>query len=444
MMEIFYFACDFLFTAVKSYITLQIVKTLSDTKWSPIVENLAEIVTVFVIASLNTYNHMLVPNALFSNNMLMLLIFIQIIICFVLYRCKKGIIAGIIFYAWVGMALFDFFIQALIYSILNDCGKMPRIFLQVGIYRGLYLIVASGIVLWAGYCIKRWLKTNIQDMNWNSKLAGILPIPMLVCMVYFQRIYKLDVSEQFMGHCWIFILGVILLLLLEQMRVIKQREEEKNYFQEQKMALLEKNYEALLKVYDEKSVLLHDIKNHMRVIQELAETDQIPELLKYVSDMKESLTNARNRTLTNHRLLDLILNVKMQEAEENHIALQYEFDDMSEMVLQPIEICALFSNLLDNAIEANQKLPSGQERWINLSCIRKNKILVISLSNAQERTTETVRHEMPETTKADKKQHGFGLQSVNRVIKAYDGYMEIEMHEGKFSIVAYLNGFDGC
>jgi sensor histidine kinase regulating citrate/malate metabolism len=117
---------------------------------------------------------------------------------------------------------------------------------------------------------------------------------------------------------------------------------------------------------------------------------------------------------------------------------------MSEMVLQPIEICALFSNLLDNAIEANQKLPSGQERWINLSCIRKNKILVISLSNAQERTTETVRHEMPETTKADKKQHGFGLRSVNRVIKAYDGYMEIEMHEGKFSIVAYLNGFDGC
>ena len=153
------------------------------------------------------------------------------------------------------------------------------------------------------------------------------------------------------------------------------------------------------------------------------------------------LQKGRNRDLVNHDLLNLILNQKFQEAEDAGISLQYEMADMSGLQLKPTEICALFSNLLDNAIEANQKIAGGMERWIKLVCTRKEQILIIYISNSMEEKKIRFVGEIPETTKQDKEKHGFGMRSIRQIVNAYDGHMLIETEDKIFHFTVYLKGF---
>lgn len=133
--------------------------------------------------------------------------------------------------------------------------------------------------------------------------------------------------------------------------------------------------------------------------------------------------------------------MKFHEAETAGIMVEYEFDDMSELLLKPMEICALFTNLLDNAIEANEKLTEGAVRCIHMSCIRKNNLLLLNLSNPVEDNVKVVDGELPFTTKEDKQFHGFGMRSIRQILDAYEGHMRIDVEEKMFLVTAYLRGF---
>ncbi|HBA47318.1 MAG TPA: hypothetical protein DCZ91_05875 [Lachnospiraceae bacterium] len=114
---------------------------------------------------------------------------------------------------------------------------------------------------------------------------------------------------------------------------------------------------------------------------------------------------------------------------------------MSGLALSSVEICALFSNLLDNAIEANRKCPAGMERRISLLCARREKMLMISLSNSMEKEPKSQEHRHAETAGQDRKLHGFGMRSIRKVVDSYHGNMKTDMRDNEYSTVIYLAAF---
>ena len=153
------------------------------------------------------------------------------------------------------------------------------------------------------------------------------------------------------------------------------------------------------------------------------------------------LRKGRNRDLVNHDLLNLILNRKFQEAEEAGISVWYELDDMEKLVLKSMEICALFANILDNSIEANQALTKETGRWIRVTCTRKKKMLVISCSNPVPNGKIRFVGGIPQTTKKDSGNHGLGMRSIQQVVDSSGGHMQIEVKDDIFGLKIYLEGF---
>lgn len=157
--------------------------------------------------------------------------------------------------------------------------------------------------------------------------------------------------------------------------------------------------------------------------------------------MEQIPQKVRNQDMVNHELLNLILNRKFQEAESFGITVEYRFDDMCGLLLTQMEVCALFTNILDNAIEAIQALAEEKGRWIQLDCARKGRMLVISESNPMPEWKIHFVEGIPQTTKKDKWNHGLGMQSIRRVVESYDGYMQIDVKESTFQLVIFLEGF---
>ncbi len=440
MIRAFYYCCDFMYTAVRIWGTMQLMGAVSEPKWGKRIQYAIWAAVIIMVAGLNTCNNSMI-SVLFSNNFMMIIVLLLSLVSGATYYCGYRNAFCIIFLQWTGLALADFFVQTIAYVILADVGKAADIFLTATLYRGIYLLLCTIFLCVAEWFVCRWMKGKESVIGINLKWKWLLVPPLFLCMVYFQRIYLLLVSEQMMRSWWLFLSGNILMILIFTGYFFIQKEKERSRLQQLKLDMMEYDYRALQRVYEEKEILLHDVRKHMQAIREMVEAGQKQEILVYLDEMNGVLQKGRNRDFVNHDLLNLILNQKFQEAEDTGISLQYEMEDMGGLQLKPTEICALFSNILDNAIEANRKIGEGMERWIKLVCTRKGQILIIYSSNPMAERKIRFVGGIPETTKQDKDGHGFGMRSIRQIVNTHNGHMLAEAEDGIFRFTVYLKAF---
>ena len=298
---------------------------------------------------------------------------------------------------------------------------------------------------------------------------------------------------------WLSLLtGLVAGVLALGLYLVRRRAKKEKLANRLEIEMLESNYQTLLEIYEKKSILIHDTRNHIRVIFKMVKEGREEEALDYLAQITGEMQQCSGAFYTSHRMLDSVLNMKYQEAEQYGIKVQCQYDDMRGMNLTLVEICALFTNLLDNAIEANLNCPAGAERKIEMNCRKRGNMLVISISNpiwetaasTENSSTEkdsredtsagdnpvknqsagnasngnnsvrnhadgnlSGRNRFPEnradsegkrlfqTTKKEKDMHGFGMLSVQKVLDSHGGYMKTDIWEHQFRIVVYLNAF---
>lgn len=440
MTGIFHFVCDFLYTAVRIWGTWQLMDVISKPKWGRKMHNNVWTAVILILSGFNAYNNSVI-RALFSNGSMMLIVLLLSFLSGMTYDCKFRNAFCMIFLLWTGLALADFFFQTIACIVLTDMGSEADVFLTATVYRCVYLLLCAVFLYAAVRFVCRWAKGKGREIGRSLKWGWFLVPLLFLCMVYFQRVYKLLISEQVIHRWWLFLAGILLAISIFGGCLLIQRGKERGRMLKLRMDMMEGDYRELLKVYEEKELLLHDVKNHMLTIRRMAEAGKDQEILCYLDEMDGVLQKGRNRNLADHDLVNLILNQKFQEAENEGISLRYVMEDMSGLQLKHTEICALFSNMLDNAIEANAKIAEGMERWLELKCARKGQKLVIHISNPMAETNIQFSGELPQTTKLDKRQHGFGMRSIRHVVDMHDGYMVIEAKDGIFSLTVCVNGF---
>jgi len=418
---------------------MQLMEAITEPKWSRRKQYIIWAVVIIMVAGLNTCNNGM-NSTLFSNNFMMIIVLLLSLASSATYYCRYRDAFYNIFLLWTGLALVDFLFQTIAYVILADVGIAADIFLTATLYRGIYLLLCAVFLCVVAQFVCRWMKAVI-GLNLKWKWKWLFVPPLFLCMVYFQRIYLLLVSEQVMRSWWVFLSGNILMILIFTGYFFIRKEKERNRLQQLKMDMMEYDYRALRRAYEEKEILLHDVKKHMQVIRGMVEAEQRQEIFVYLDEMNGMLQKGRNRDLVNHDLLNLILNQKFQEAEDAGISIQYEMEDMGGLQLKSTEICALFSNILDNAIEANQKMAEGMERWIKLVCTRKGQILLIDISNPMAEKKIRFVGGIPETTKQDKGEHGFGMRGIRQIVNTHNGHMLVETENGILRFTVYLRGF---
>ena len=127
-----------------------------------------------------------------------------------------------------------------------------------------------------------------------------------------------------------------------------------------------------------------------------------------------------------HPIADAIINDSYEKlASERNIDFQImgklpKSDDLSD-----IDICIIFSNLLNNAVEAIKKFPEDIQASLNVFINVIELDLVITVENS---SLPYDRQNIADinTSKPDHINHGFGLKNIKSTVKKYDGYFSLE------------------
>lgn len=180
------------------------------------------------------------------------------------------------------------------------------------------------------------------------------------------------------------------------------------------------HYQALQAQFDNQRILVHDIKNHLRTINALAEQGDSLEISTYIRQLDASLQAVPQARICGEPILNMLLLRFREECRHKQLVLQCDIRDHCLTFMDAADLTTLFSNLLTNAVEAASVSQEGQ---IELSIRRspERAAVMITLSNSCDLAPETDGEGNFVTRKKNRERHGIGLKSIRRVVRKYKG-----------------------
>lgn len=196
--------------------------------------------------------------------------------------------------------------------------------------------------------------------------------------------------------------------------------------QTQSFLSLEKNYRAQRKS-------AHEFQHHLQTLRDLLDGGQVEAAKRYVETLQHTHSTRILCVNTHHPILDAVLNQKHQAAVEQSIDVQMKVNDLSDLRLDPEALVVIFANLLDNAIEACERLQG--ERCIRCTILKENT-LFLSVSN----TAPPVKIDANtiQSTKMPRQDHGYGLPAICSILNGLKAEYAFDYEDGWFRFVAEI------
>lgn len=170
----------------------------------------------------------------------------------------------------------------------------------------------------------------------------------------------------------------------------------------------------------------HDIANHFTTITGYFKDDNCEDGLNYISEISSIVTLDKDRIKTGNTAFDAIINTKKALAESKGISFDVNVQIPERLPIDAVDICVIFGNALDNAIEACEKITDGEKR-ISLTFIYENNAALCKIIN-----TSSTFYLSAKTHKKDKINHGLGINNIKSSLSKYHNMFKIEQVQNEF------------
>ncbi len=266
-------------------------------------------------------------------------------------------------------------------------------------------------------------------------ITGVIILLLIVCSMLFGS----SILEQQAIAPVIFSLLLIIALLCISIyhRVITiLNENALTKIEAEKNALQQDYYAHVKESLKNLSLLRHDFKNHLLIIQGYATRDNKEELLNYIDSLYEGLSPVA-LIETPSTILSSLINAKNEDCKRKGITLHFNHN-FKAIKISDFHLVTIMSNLLDNAITAAAKT---DEKEITLRIEEINSYLVIDCVNYHREQLQ-VRNNIFFTTKPTQKEiHGLGITSMRKTVDALHGQMDIDYTENTFHVSILLPNY---
>ena len=250
------------------------------------------------------------------------------------------------------------------------------------------------------------------------------------------------------------VLGIIAPIMLV-MSMAEKNLREKNEYQETYLKAELEYIERYKRNQEETRAFRHDIINNLSLTNMMLEEGKAEEASEHLKQLLGNVRSLSPSIITGDEMLDCIVAMKADKMKEKGI--DFTLDGVADggLKLKPMDVCSIFANALDNAIEASSKIHSvdgvvpesgdeaearegreAEDAWVKMDIKRTEKFFVIKISNAanQQVDVEKLFSSSGYTSKKDKEHHGFGLRNIRMAVEDYDGLVKAESDESSFAL----------
>lgn len=196
----------------------------------------------------------------------------------------------------------------------------------------------------------------------------------------------------------------------------------------------EEHIHMLINEDERRRRLKHDMHAHMTALDMLAQKGDLVALRQYIQKMEHSLVGEQMNKYTGIFAVDAIISEEHNKAIEQHVSWSFKGNLQGVSDISIFELCTIFSNLLENAMEAIEKVDGDKKIETNVSNFRGKIVLVVG-NSCDENIIGDAR---PQTIKKDKSNHGLGLKNVEEIVNKREGSINYQVKNGWFEVTVIL------
>lgn len=186
-----------------------------------------------------------------------------------------------------------------------------------------------------------------------------------------------------------------------------------------------RHFEKLKKDMELISIKCHDIKHYIAMAGENGGVN--------VSELNE-LVNIYELTIkTGNEIIDTLIADRSLYCSAHNIKLTVIADASQLDFISASDMCSLFGNMLENAIEAVDKVKDESKRIININIRPVAGQVFFCMENSYAEKPK-MDNGMPVSSKGDKQHHGFGMKSIKLIADKYQGSFSCSIDNGVFRI----------
>ncbi len=308
---------------------------------------------------------------------------------------------------------------------------------QDAIFHSILLVVVYASVFILFYLLEKKITNDNADMDISKK--ELLSVILIVLAVFgFSNLGFMTPKTPFSGGGVMDIFnartlvdfGGLAILYAYQSRVIELQAEKELLAIHTLLQGQYDNYRNYSESIDLINLKYHDLKHQIEGLRgEMSKEKRI----EWIDAIEEELQDYQPEQQTGNYTLDTLLSGKLNSCRKRNIKFTCVADGKNLTFMHVMDICNIFGNALDNAIENVTLVEEEEKRLIHMKVFAQGTLLFISISNYCNHALE-LKNGFPVSTKLNKKNHGFGIKSIYYAVKKYNGNVSFGVEQDMFEL----------
>lgn len=340
-----------------------------------------------------------------------------------LYGITSICLSILLFYTVV-CAIFSFALRLPLYTTYRDYFTVLSVFS--------FSLCSAYITVFHPKFISVEKERHLAKIKSQEQFVIICRMLILIIILLVQQqeyIYPVDVSWFPVLNAVVSVAGAAMVIIITRyaanVYALAEYETRSHTLEEQlRVQLL--HYKSYQKYTDSFRAFRHDYKNILLSVRGLIKREEYEELIKLMVGIHDTLQRnvESHKQYSNNLILDAILQDCANTCAEDGIRFSAVAHIPDDADLDELEICRVFSNIMDNAIEACRKVEGGK-RFIELTSETQGTWATVEIRNSFDGVLKTEKGRIL-TTKPDSGYHGVGLRIIWEIMEKAGGFMKTE------------------
>ena len=202
--------------------------------------------------------------------------------------------------------------------------------------------------------------------------------------------------------------------------------------------LMADNYKTLHNTQQEYAQKLHDFKHHVRTVHKLISDGKVESALEYTDSLLKTSYQQAAQCHSGNDIVDAIINSKLAEAQAKQIQFTFMANLHIPIQIDPVDLCGVLANQLENAFEACMQISNPAERVVHAEIKQVKSIVILRVENTVISDPFENNPDLHSTKPDSSISHGYGLLNIRSIAQKYEGTLRAEFTNNKFVSVVSL------
>ena len=358
----------------------------------------------------------------------------------ILQRFTAAVIAYLIIHAtdYIFIALFG-----LLDGSTSEYFHTFQSILEPGPYRLLFVSICKGTNIVLYICLRKHMRAVASLSRRYCALILVFGSLAYIVMTFLLQMVQMQsyiAMQSAILMVWLLLVICVVAIISIFVAITQyQQAEQRNVLLRTTNELMVDNYKKLNDIQQRTRRKVHDFQRHLQVLQEFAETQNVDRLNEYLHALLSTPREKLSLCNCGNEVIDAIINCKAVDAQAEGIDFQFNIRFSPLFTLEPVDICAILSNQIDNAFEACQAIPNPSDRKVAVKVWPQNdNMLFFQVANTVKENPFDVNGKLHTTKNGEGSLHGFGIQNIRDTAAKYGGELSNVFQDGMFISTVFL------